>query len=67
LFDNGNKEIAMPGGTFEVFQRADRKWAWRLKAANGYIVATDGGQGYDNRADADAQGRKVVNGGYGPV
>ena len=57
----------MPQGTFEVFQRTDGKWAWRLKASNGYIVATDGGQGYNNRADADTGGRRVVNGEYGPV
>jgi uncharacterized protein YegP (UPF0339 family) len=36
----------------EVYQRTDHRWAWRLRASNGAIVATDGGQGYENRADA---------------
>lgn len=49
---------------FEVFKREDGRWAWRLVAANGRIVATDGGQGYENEADADATGRRVVSGGY---
>lgn len=52
----------MANGTFEVYQRADGKWAWRLKATNGYILATDGGQGYNNRADADSMGRRVLSG-----
>ena len=36
----------------EVFQREDGRWAWRTQAANGQIVATDGGQGFENRVDA---------------
>ena len=32
----------------------DRKWAWRLVADNNEIIATDGGQGYENKADAMA-------------
>lgn len=47
---------------FDVFQRADGKWAWRLKAANGYIVATDGGQGYNNYSDAESMGKRVLSG-----
>jgi len=39
-------------GRFEVYQRADRRWAWRLIAGNGQIVATDGGQGYETRYGA---------------
>lgn len=34
----------------EFYQRTDMLWAWRLKAANGQIVATDGGQGYEDRS-----------------
>jgi len=49
-------------GTFDVYQRADGKWAWRLRAQNGYIIATDGGQGYENRGDADSMGRRVLSG-----
>lgn len=34
----------------EVFQRRDGEWSWRLKAANGEVVAT--GEGYRDRSDA---------------
>jgi uncharacterized protein YegP (UPF0339 family) len=34
------------------FRRTDGKWAWHAKTANGEIVATDGGQGYENKSDA---------------
>lgn len=37
----------------EVYKRADGLWAWRVVAENGNIVATDGGQGYENRADCE--------------
>jgi len=36
----------------EFYQRTDMKWAWRMFARNGQIIATDGGQGYENRHDA---------------
>ena len=32
-------------GLGELYLRADGKWAFRIKASNGEIVATDGGQG----------------------
>lgn len=48
----------------EIYQRTDGRWAWRLVAANGRIIATDGGQGYENRADAEAIARDVVGGKY---
>lgn len=35
-----------------VYQRSDGKWAWRVVAANGQITATDGGQGFSRRIDA---------------
>lgn len=35
-----------------VFRRGDGRWAWHLLAENGQIVATDGGQGYENKGDA---------------
>jgi len=37
----------------EVYKREDGKWAFRVRAANGEIIATDGGQGYENRGDAE--------------
>lgn len=48
----------------EIYQRTDRKWAWRLVAANGRIIATDGGQGYENRAACEEMARAIVGGRY---
>lgn len=36
----------------EVYKRADNLYDWRMKAGNGEIVATSGGQGYTERNDA---------------
>lgn len=44
----------------EYYLRADGKWAWRLVARNGQVVATDGGQGYENRADAVGTAESVL-------
>ena len=47
------------------YKRTDGKWAWRLTADNGQIVATDGGQGYDNYSDCQGMADAVViNGTY---
>lgn len=46
------------------YQREDGRWAWRL-VSNGNIIATDGGQGYENRDDAAEMYEKVVSGVYG--
>lgn len=45
-----------------VWQRADRRWAWHLKADNGQIVATDGNQGYENEADCQSMADRVIQG-----
>lgn len=45
-----------------LYVRADGKWAWRLKADNGEILATDGGQGYNNEADARAMADRIIGG-----
>lgn len=50
--------------TRTVYQRPDKKWGWRLKSDNGNIIATDGGQGYENEADCKAMADKVVGGTY---
>lgn len=43
------REVAVPGGPVEV--RSDEpEWRWRVKAANGEIVAS--GEGYTRREDA---------------
>ena len=55
-------------GSGEFYQRADDKWAFRIKASNGQIVATDGGQGYESKSDARETLEKVVRGEYdGPI
>lgn len=47
------------------YRRADSKWAWRLTADNGDIVAVDGSQGYENYKDCQRMADKVViNGGF---
>jgi len=48
----------------ELYQRKDGKWAFRVKAANGQIVATDGGQGYASRASANNTLTKLLAGAY---
>ena len=51
-------------GKGEVYKRSDGKFAWRLKASNGEVVATDGGQGYNSSANAKETLQKVMNGDY---
>ena len=36
----------------EIYKRDDGLWDWRMKADNGEIVATSGGQGFTERNDA---------------
>jgi len=50
--------------TRHLYQRADCKWAWHLKADNGAIVATDGSQGYENEGDAREMADRVIGGHY---
>jgi hypothetical protein len=37
--------------TFEVFKRTDGKFDWRLRSANGLLIAT-AGQGFDSKEGA---------------
>jgi uncharacterized protein YegP (UPF0339 family) len=46
----------------ELFKRVDNKWAWRLRADNGEIIATDGGQGYSNKSDAESISDRIISG-----
>jgi len=46
-----------------LYKRADGKWAWNL-TVNGNIIATDGGQGYENESDARAVADRVISGYY---
>lgn len=45
-----------------LYTRPDGKWAWRLKADNGKIIDTDGGQGYDNEDDARSMADRIIGG-----
>ena len=47
----------------EVCTRTDKKFAWRLTAANGNIITTDGGQGYENKSDAKDMAVKIIKDG----
>jgi uncharacterized protein YegP (UPF0339 family) len=51
-------------GKGEIYKRADGKWGFRVKASNGEAVATDGGQGYNNKADARSTLEKLMRGEY---
>lgn len=55
-------------GSGEIYQRKDGKWAFRVKASNGQIVATDGGQGYERKASAQSALENLMGGNYnGPI
>ena len=55
-------------GTGELYKRKDGKWAFRVKASNGQVVATDGGQGYSDKKAASDTLTKLLSGAYdGPV
>ena len=42
----------MKQARFEVYQRKDGKWEWRLRAGNHRIVATSHNQGYRSSYEA---------------
>lgn len=43
--------------------RRSQRWAWRLVAANGRIIAASG-EGYSNLGEALRMARKVTHGGF---
>lgn len=45
-----------------LYTRDDGKWAWRLVADNGKIIATDGGQGYEHEEDARDMADRIIGG-----
>ncbi|MCH6469600.1 DUF1508 domain-containing protein [Sinomonas terrae] len=45
-----------------LYPRNDGKWAWRLEADDGRIIAIDGSSGYDNESDARHIAEKIVGG-----
>jgi uncharacterized protein YegP (UPF0339 family) len=46
----------------DVYRRLDGMWTWRLHAANGRIVATNGETGYESKADAANTARELLAG-----
>jgi uncharacterized protein YegP (UPF0339 family) len=55
-------------GKGEVYERSDGKFGFRVKASNGQVVATDGGQGYSSKGDAKSTLEKLLQGAYdGPI
>gem|GEM_PF-2177564 len=44
----------------EVYERTDDRWAWRLRAGNEQIIATDGSQGYESKAAAVDMADRIV-------
>lgn len=51
-------------GSGEVYKRKDGNWAFRVKASNGQVVATDGGQGYSDKSSAVSTLTKLLAGEY---
>ena len=47
-----------------IYERPDGKWGWRLKADNGNIIATDGGQGYDDQSFCRKMADAIIGGAY---
>lgn len=47
-----------------LYTRSDGKWAWRLTADNGAIVAVDGSQGYEREDDARTMADRIIGGHY---
>jgi uncharacterized protein YegP (UPF0339 family) len=44
--------------TLEVYEDSAREWRWRIKHANGRIIA-DGGEGYSTRSNAIRAARRL--------
>jgi len=55
-------------GSGEVFKDSDGKWAFRVKASNGKVLATNDPPGYGSKADARSVLTKLLKGDYnGPI
>ena len=55
-------------GKGEIYARKDGKFSFRVKASNGEVVATDGGQGYSAKGNARSTLEKLLRGEYdGPI
>lgn len=49
-----------------TYEDAKSEWRWRLKSANGNIIA-DSGEGYENKADCEASIELVKGSADAPV
>jgi uncharacterized protein YegP (UPF0339 family) len=47
-----------------LYKNGSGKWAWRLVSDNGNIIATDGGQGYENKSDCREMADSIIAGDY---
>ena len=47
-----------------VYRRSDGKWAWQLTGDTGQVIATDGGQGYDDENYCRMMADAVIGGDY---
>ena len=55
-------------GSGELHQNSDGSWSFRVKSAEGEVVAVDGGAGYASRSDAQTTLQTLLSGGYdGPI
>jgi hypothetical protein len=45
-----------------VYRREDGRWGWRLYCLTGRAIATDGGDGYNDRATAVLCARELLAG-----
>jgi len=45
---------------FQIYQDRGKKWRWRLRAANGAVIA-DGSEGYDSKRGARKALDRVVD------
>lgn len=50
-----------------VCERPDRKWGWQLVSESGWVIAADGGGGFESAHEAGLEARRVVYGEYADV
>jgi uncharacterized protein YegP (UPF0339 family) len=59
----------LPAPRISIYERTDKdnkplgEFGWRLRAGNGKIIATDGGQGYVNRSEAEDMAVRIIKNG----
>ncbi len=62
-------ESELPNPKILIYEVRDKnkeptgEYGWRLRAANGQIIATDGRQSYKSRGKAEEMARRIINDG----